>query len=84
MCVRGQGDSHVWEEVRQQGECPPTCCNFPMAVARDSMFVFSGHSGARITNSLFQFNLIDQVYVGQKGEAANAHLWRHCLLSELD
>ncbi|XP_043239631.1 leucine-zipper-like transcriptional regulator 1 [Amphibalanus amphitrite] len=56
------GDTHVWEEVKQHGECPPTCCNFPMAVARDSMFVFSGHSGARITNSLFQFNLIDQVW----------------------
>ncbi|KAL1505866.1 hypothetical protein ABEB36_005324 [Hypothenemus hampei] len=46
----------VWEEVNQKGECPPTCCNFPVVVARDSMFVFSGQSGAKMTNSLFQFN----------------------------
>ena len=53
-----QGDSRagLWEEVEQSGECPPTCCNFPVAVARDSMFVFSGQSGAKITNSLFQFH----------------------------
>ncbi|XP_050307728.1 leucine-zipper-like transcriptional regulator 1 [Anthonomus grandis grandis] len=50
----------VWEEVNQKGECPPTCCNFPVAVARDSMFVFSGQSGARMTNSLFQFNFFDR------------------------
>ncbi len=30
--------------------------NFPVAVARDSMFVFSGQSGNKITNSLFQFH----------------------------
>lgn len=46
----------TWEQVNQLGECPPTCCNFPVAVARDCMFVFSGQSGARITNSLFQFH----------------------------
>jgi len=45
-----------WEEVIQVGECPPTCCNFPVAVARDSMFVFSGQSGQRKNNILFQFN----------------------------
>ncbi|PNF37011.1 Leucine-zipper-like transcriptional regulator 1 [Cryptotermes secundus] len=50
------GDSRSWEEVVQEGECPPTCCNFPVAVARESMFVFSGQSGAKITNSLFQFH----------------------------
>lgn len=53
------GDSripHVWEEVNQIGDIPPTCCNFALAVARDSMFVFSGQSGARITNDLFQFD----------------------------
>ncbi|GFG28824.1 hypothetical protein Cfor_03040 [Coptotermes formosanus] len=50
------GDSKCWEEVVQEGECPPTCCNFPVAVARESMFVFSGQSGAKITNSLFQFH----------------------------
>ncbi|XP_033223341.1 leucine-zipper-like transcriptional regulator 1 [Belonocnema kinseyi] len=50
------GDLRVWEEVVQSGDCPPTCCNFPVAVARESMFVFSGQSGAKITNSLFQFH----------------------------
>ncbi|XP_032684276.1 leucine-zipper-like transcriptional regulator 1 isoform X2 [Odontomachus brunneus] len=50
------GESRVWEQVDQSGECPPTCCNFPVAVARESMFVFSGQSGAKITNSLFQFH----------------------------
>ncbi|CAG0881340.1 unnamed protein product [Darwinula stevensoni] len=57
-CISLTGDSRagLWEEVEQSGECPPTCCNFPVAVARDSMFVFSGQSGAKITNSLFQFH----------------------------
>ena len=47
-----------WEEVAQEGhgDSPPTCCNFPVAVARDSMFVFSGQSGAKTTNNLFQFH----------------------------
>ncbi|KAH0949771.1 hypothetical protein HN011_006074 [Eciton burchellii] len=48
--------NRIWEEVVQIGERPPTCCNFPVSVARESMFVFSGQSGARITNSLFQFH----------------------------
>ncbi|XP_011865568.1 PREDICTED: leucine-zipper-like transcriptional regulator 1 isoform X1 [Vollenhovia emeryi] len=50
------GDFKTWEEVVQVGERPPTCCNFPVTVARESMFVFSGQSGARTTNSLFQFH----------------------------
>uniref|UniRef100_A0A7M5V676 BTB domain-containing protein n=1 Tax=Clytia hemisphaerica TaxID=252671 RepID=A0A7M5V676_9CNID len=45
-----------WTEVTQLGKRPPTCCNFPVAVARDSMYVFSGQSGAKITNDLFLFN----------------------------
>lgn len=45
-----------WYEVQQIGKRPPTCCNFPVAVAKDSMYVFSGQSGAKITNDLFQFN----------------------------
>ncbi|XP_060530109.1 leucine-zipper-like transcriptional regulator 1 [Cylas formicarius] len=52
----------TWEEVEQRGECPPTCCNFPVTVARESMFVFSGQSGAKITNSLFQFGFRDKVW----------------------
>lgn len=50
------GEEHQWKEVRYTGESPPTCCNFPVAVLQDSMFVFSGQSGANITNSLFQFH----------------------------
>ncbi|KAK9702987.1 Kelch motif [Popillia japonica] len=57
------GDNRVWEEVDQKGERPPTCCNFPVAVARDCMFVFSGQSGAKITNSLFQFNFQNKTSV---------------------
>lgn len=56
------GDSHSWEEVNQRGSRPPTCCNFPVAVARDSMFVFSGQSGAKITNSLFQFSFKERCW----------------------
>lgn len=61
-CVSLLGDSKTWEEVPQRGDCPPTCCNFPVAVARDSMFVFSGQSGAKITNSLFQFHFKDKYW----------------------
>ncbi|XP_052751943.1 leucine-zipper-like transcriptional regulator 1 [Galleria mellonella] len=50
------GENHQWERVEQKGQCPPTCCNFPVAVARGKMFVFSGQSGAKITNALFQFD----------------------------
>ncbi|XP_044740473.1 leucine-zipper-like transcriptional regulator 1 isoform X2 [Chrysoperla carnea] len=56
------GDTHNWEEVAQKGDRPPTCCNFPVAVARDHMFVFSGQSGAKITNSLFQFSFKDRAW----------------------
>uniref|UniRef100_A0A8C6YNI9 Leucine zipper like post translational regulator 1 n=1 Tax=Nothoprocta perdicaria TaxID=30464 RepID=A0A8C6YNI9_NOTPE len=31
-----------WEEIEQSGEIPPSCCNFPVAVCKDKMFVFSG------------------------------------------
>ncbi|KXJ09389.1 Leucine-zipper-like transcriptional regulator 1 [Exaiptasia diaphana] len=49
-----------WEEIQQAGDCPPTCCNFPVVIAKDSMFVFSGQSGAKITNNMFQFSFKDQ------------------------
>lgn len=55
MCIYSKEKS-ILLQVPQLGDCPPTCCNFPVAVARDSMFVFSGQSGAKITNSLFQFH----------------------------
>jgi len=50
----------VGVQVNQTGDIPPTCCNFALAVARDSMFVFSGQSGAKITNDLFQFDFRDK------------------------
>ncbi|RVE54016.1 hypothetical protein evm_001419 [Chilo suppressalis] len=50
------GETHQWEKIEQKGQCPPTCCNFPVAVSRGKMFVFSGQSGAKITNALFQFD----------------------------
>ena len=49
--------------MTQSGEIPPSCCNFPAAVCRDRMFVFSGQSGAKITNNLFQFEFKDQTCV---------------------
>lgn len=52
----------TWTKILQNGDCPPTCCNFPVAVARDSMFVFSGQSGAKITNSLFRFYFKDYTW----------------------
>ncbi|CAJ0915860.1 unnamed protein product [Ranitomeya imitator] len=42
-------EAAAWEEIEQSGEIPPSCCNFPVAVCRDKMFVFSGQSGAKIT-----------------------------------
>lgn len=45
-------------QIDQSGEIPPSCCNFPVAVCRDKMFVFSGQSGAKITNNLFQFEFM--------------------------
>ncbi|KAL4703511.1 hypothetical protein ACJJTC_018095 [Scirpophaga incertulas] len=50
------GENRQWERVEQKGQCPPTCCNFPVAVAQGRMYVFSGQSGAKITNALFQFD----------------------------
>nr|CAD7568239.1 unnamed protein product [Timema californicum] len=62
LAVVAKGDTRTWEEVTQVGDRPPTCCNFPVAVARGSMYVFSGQSGAKITNSLFQFNFQEKWY----------------------
>ncbi|KAJ6635081.1 Leucine-zipper-like transcriptional regulator 1 like [Pseudolycoriella hygida] len=50
------GEVKQWEEIEQYGDRPPTCCNFPIAVARDCMYVFSGQSGLQITNTLFEFH----------------------------
>lgn len=56
-------ESATWEEIEQSGEIPPSCCNFPVAVCRDKMFVFSGQSGAKITNNLFQFEFAEKVWM---------------------
>ncbi|XP_074641626.1 leucine-zipper-like transcriptional regulator 1 [Tubulanus polymorphus] len=56
------GGSRHWEEVNQRGDIPPSSCNFALCVARDSMFVFSGQSGAKITNDLFQFSFNEKVW----------------------
>jgi hypothetical protein len=63
-----------WEEVVQAGECPPTCCNFPIAVARDCMFVFSGQSGAKKNNSLFQFHFKSATWT----RISTEHILRGC------
>ncbi|XP_048352634.1 leucine-zipper-like transcriptional regulator 1 isoform X2 [Sphaerodactylus townsendi] len=51
-----------WEEIDQSGEIPPSCCNFPVAVCKEKMFVFSGQSGAKITNNLFQFEFKEKIW----------------------
>lgn len=53
----------VLHQIAQSGEIPPSCCNFPVAVCRDKMFVFSGQSGAKITNNLFQFEFKGHMWV---------------------
>lgn len=62
------GDVHQWEEIEQKGDIPPTCCNFPVAIARGCMWVFSGQSGLQITNTLFQFSFKDQTWRRIKNE----------------
>lgn len=60
--LTGSAEVRSWEEVEQKGDIPPTCCNFALAVARDAMFVFSGQSGAKITNNLYQFTFKDKLW----------------------
>jgi len=70
----GEGGGRVWEEVVQAGECPPTCCNFPIAVARDCLYVFSGQSGAKKNNSLFQFHFKSSTWT----RISTEHILRGC------
>ena len=49
-----------WEKIDQSGDSPPTCCNFPVAVVGDSMYVFSGQSGAKITNNMYEFKFLEE------------------------
>lgn len=53
-----------WCEVNQVGGVhPPTCCNFPLAVVGDSMFLFSGQSGAKMTNNMYEFKLKENKWI---------------------
>lgn len=70
----GETGARVWEEVVQAGECPPTCCNFPIAVARDCLYVFSGQSGAKKNNSLFQFHFKSSTWT----RISTEHILRGC------
>ena len=62
-CVELTDPHPKWEQVEQLGDNPPTCCNFPVAVVDDSMFVFSGQSGAKITNKLYEFRFQERKWV---------------------
>ena len=53
----------VWERIDQSGDSPPTCCNFPVAVVNQSMYVFSGQSGAKITNNMYEFKFNERLWV---------------------
>ena len=52
-----------WEQINQQGDSPPTCCNFPVAIVDSSMYVFSGQSGAKITNNLYEFKFEQRCWI---------------------
>lgn len=52
-----------WEQINQLGDSPPTCCNFPVANVGDSMYVFSGQSGAKITNNLYEFKFKQKCWI---------------------
>ena len=62
-CIDLTSPHPQWEQVEQNGDNPPTCCNFPVAVVDDSMYVFSGQSGAKITNNLYQFRFKEKRWV---------------------
>lgn len=62
-CVSLTDPHPQWEQVEQDGDSPPTCCNFPVAMADDSMYVFSGQSGAKITNKLYRFRFQERRWV---------------------
>lgn len=50
------GPKAAWSEQEQAGEQPFTVCNSPVVVVHDSMYLFSGQSGAKTSNSLFKFD----------------------------
>ncbi|PAA55362.1 hypothetical protein BOX15_Mlig010006g2, partial [Macrostomum lignano] len=47
---------HFWEEAQQMGAQPPPLCNFSLTVCRDTLFVFSGESGSKSSNKLYQYD----------------------------
>ena len=51
-----QNANKIWTEVEQTGDLPSTVCNFSLAVIHDSMYLFSGQSGAKTSNLLFKFD----------------------------
>ncbi|XP_075241189.1 leucine-zipper-like transcriptional regulator 1 isoform X2 [Convolutriloba macropyga] len=55
----GGGGGHIrrWECVEQSGMIPPPCCNFPVTLVGNRLFLFSGVSGKEMTNHIFTFNL---------------------------
>jgi hypothetical protein len=52
----GPNSIKAWTQIEQKGEKPPTVCNFPLTVIHDSMYLFSGQSGAKTSNLLFKFD----------------------------
>lgn len=56
-------DTPQWEQIDQLGDSPPTCCNFPVAVVGQNMFVFSGQSGAKITNNMYKFKFPEKSWL---------------------
>lgn len=51
-----QGPKVVWSAQEQTGEQPSTVCNSPLVLVQDSMYLFSGQSGAKTSNNLFKFD----------------------------
>ena len=51
-----QNSAKIWTEVEQSGDQPSTVCNSPLAVVQDSLYLFSGQSGAKTSNHLFKFD----------------------------
>lgn len=62
-CIDLTSSTPQWEHINQLGDSPPTCCNFPVAVVGHSMFVFSGQSGAKITNNMYEFKFDEKLWI---------------------
>lgn len=62
-CIDFSSQNPQWMEVVHHGVSPPTCCNFPLSVVDDSMFMFSGQSGAKMTNSMYEFKFTESKWI---------------------